>query len=82
MGSSLFSGMKAKPRGAWTIGDVESVCAQHGLRYTPPRGGGSHAKVQAPGSSITLTIPARRAIKPVYIRALVGLIEAPRNEPG
>ena len=76
MGSSLFSGMKARPRGTWTIGDVETVCAQQGLRYYPPRGGGSHAKIQVPGDRMTLTVPARRTLKPVYIRAIVGLIEA------
>ena len=41
---------------------------------TPPRGG-SHYKVRDPAGGMTLTIPARRPIKPLYIRMLVALVD-------
>ena len=36
--------MRANPAANWRIGDIEAVCAEHGLRCSPPRGGGSHYK--------------------------------------
>ncbi|MBF0394394.1 MAG: type II toxin-antitoxin system HicA family toxin [Alphaproteobacteria bacterium] len=55
--------------------DVEAICGQYGLTITPPRGGGSHFKIRRPEAVAILTVPARRPILPVYIRALVALIE-------
>jgi hypothetical protein len=79
MGSaSTFDRMRRNPRDNWAIKDVERLCRENGLMCSPPRGGGSHYKVS--GHGITLTIPARRPIKPVYIRALVGLIIKIRDE--
>jgi hypothetical protein len=40
----------------------------------PPKGG-SHYKIVRPGHPVILTIPYKRPIKPVYIRALVRLID-------
>src|SRR5882762_9969913 len=56
----------------WTIADVERLGREVGLTVTPPRRG-SHYKVRDPGGGTTLTIPARRPIKAIYIRALVAL---------
>jgi hypothetical protein len=36
---------------------------------------GDHYKVRAPGIETVLTIPARRPIKPVYVRALAALVD-------
>jgi hypothetical protein len=44
------------------------------LTITSPRRG-SHYKVRDPRGGSTLTIPARRPIKAIYIRALVVLAE-------
>jgi len=71
----LFAAMKANPAGNWQIADVEVVCGLFGLIVTPPRGGGSHFKVRKAGHGAILTIPGRRPILPVYIRALMSLIE-------
>ncbi len=56
--------------------DVERLCAEHGIRCSAPRGGGSHYKVSHPSQKEILTIPYRRPIKVVYIRALVRLVAA------
>jgi hypothetical protein len=45
-----------------------------GLRRLPPAGGGSHWKVTAADEEAILTIPAKRPIKPVYIRKLLTMI--------
>jgi hypothetical protein len=67
--------MRANPRGDWTMTDVEVVCRVFGLSCDPPRGGGSHYKVNHPQLNGALTIPFKRPIKPVYIRRLVELID-------
>jgi len=71
-GGQTFERMRRNPKGDWNINDIQRVCRENGLACDPPRGGGSHYKIRARG--FMLTIPARRPIKPVYIRAFVGLI--------
>jgi hypothetical protein len=75
----LLTRMRANPRD-WAISHVERLCQIHGLRCTPPSGGGSHYTVRAPGMAIILTIPARRPIKPIYIRNLVRFVERWQEE--
>jgi len=84
----LLERMRANPRADWTIADVERLCRACGLTITSPRSG-SHYKIRDPqgGATLTiptrardtLTIPARRPIKPVYIRALVALADRFRD---
>ena len=74
--TDLLSRMRRNPVADWTIGDVEAVCREHGLRCSPPSGGGSHYKVSHPSVPEILTVPARRPIKPVYIRRLARLIDS------
>jgi len=61
-----------EPAGGLEIADIERLCRVYGLTITAPRHG-SHYKVRDPKGSTTLTIPARRPIKGVYIRAPVAL---------
>jgi hypothetical protein len=67
--------MRRNPAGDWGISDIEIVCQRYGLNCNPPRGGGSHYAVSHPKMLEKLTVPARRPIKPVYIRQLVAYIE-------
>ena len=71
----LISSMRQNPAGDWSIADVARVCERLGWHCLPPRGGGSHWKVAAPGLDAILTIPAKRPIKPVYIRRLIALMD-------
>jgi hypothetical protein len=73
--------MRANPQADWTIGDIERLCRAAGLTITAPRRG-SHYKVRDPQSGTTLTIPARRPIRAVYIRALVALVDRFREGKG
>ena len=73
-GDELLEQMRANPRD-WRISDIRRLCRAYGMRCTPPSGGGSHWTARAPGIETIVTIPARRPIKPVYIRQLVHLID-------
>jgi hypothetical protein len=70
--------MRANPQADWTIADIERFCRAYGLTMTPPRRG-SHFKVRDPKGGTTLTIPARRPVRAVYIRALVALADRFRD---
>lgn len=71
----LLAQMRQSPAGDWTIGDVQRVCHRLGWECLPPSGGGAHWKVTSPKIAAILTIPAKRPIKPVYIRRLLMMIE-------
>lgn len=71
----LLERMRRNPRSDWTISDVETLCAQHGIELIPPTSG-SHYKAKSPYLSGMQTIPARRPIKPPYIRSLVRMVDA------
>jgi predicted RNA binding protein YcfA (HicA-like mRNA interferase family) len=75
MASDLLERMRRNPAGDWRIRDVEAVCLEHGLQFRPGKGT-SHCHAKHPSAQEILTIPARRPIKPVYIRKLVRYIEA------
>ena len=74
MTSDLLDRMRRNPAADWTIADVETLCRQHGVMFRA--GKGSHCHARHPDAVEILTIPARRPIKPVYIRKLVHYIEA------
>jgi len=74
MPSDLLERMRRNPAADWRIQqDVESLCLEFGLSFR--FGKGSHANLHHPSAREILTIPARRPIKPVYIRKLVRYID-------
>jgi hypothetical protein len=72
--AKLINAMRNNPAGDWSIEDIKRVCGQIGWRCLPPSGG-SHWKIVIPGREAILTIPARRPIKPIYVRQLVAMID-------
>ncbi|MGI9170803.1 MAG: hypothetical protein ACR2FH_11635 [Caulobacteraceae bacterium] len=66
--------MRRNPAGDWQIDDVAVVCRTFGLDCVAPTRG-SHHRIAHPEATAILTIPARRPIKPMYIRALVAYID-------
>jgi predicted RNA binding protein YcfA (HicA-like mRNA interferase family) len=74
----LLDAMRLNPAGDWTMADVQRVCFQLGWQCLAPSGG-SHWKVTAPGSATILTVPAKRPIKPVYIRKLITMVDEVSN---
>ena len=65
--------MHANPRG-WTMGDIEKLCRAHGLECLAPKRG-SHFKVAHPDLPQILIVPFNRPIKPVYVTALIAMID-------
>lgn len=63
--------MKANPLD-WRIESLKSVSDAFGLVYRQP--GGSHVIIRHPNGAM-LSVPARRPIKPVYVRKFVRLVE-------
>ena len=74
--SNRLEQMRASPSNDWRIRDVETLCLEHGLTCSPPRGGGSHYKVGHPMIADILSIPFARPIKSVYIRKHVQMVDA------
>lgn len=74
--SSKMLGKMAAAAKDWQIADVETLCKQVGLKCMPPRGGGSHYRVWSDEIAGILTVPAKRPIKPPYIKTLVSLARA------
>ena len=72
----LLDKMRNNPRGDWTMKEIRTI-ARHidGMTVTPPSGG-SHYGVSHPGRREILTIPAKRPIKPVYIKAFVDMTDS------
>ena len=77
----LLEKMRRNPAGDWSIDDVRKLCNGLGWQCFPPTGGGSHWKVVVPGSEAILTIPAKRPIKPVYIRKLMEYMKGSADGP-
>jgi predicted RNA binding protein YcfA (HicA-like mRNA interferase family) len=68
----LLERMRDNPRD-WRIEDLESLGRRHGITVRRPPG--SHVVFQHPDSALTVTVPAGRPIKPVYIRKFLELVD-------
>ena len=73
MSDDLLDRMRRNPADDWTIADVERLCRRYGIACKSPAAG-SHFKISHDRVADILTIPARRPIKPKYIRLLVKLV--------
>lgn len=71
----LLEQMRRNPRADWTIDHVGKLCAEHHIELMAPTRG-DHFKAVSALIDGHLTIPAKRPIKPVYIRLLVSMIDA------
>lgn len=71
----LLERMRDNPRADWSIKDVEKLCNEVGLTLAPPSRG-SHYRVFSEHLRDPLVIPARRPIKPPYVRLLVSHADA------
>jgi predicted RNA binding protein YcfA (HicA-like mRNA interferase family) len=69
----LLAAMRRNPRADWRIEQLKAIADRYGISYRQP--GGSHVTFRSPGGD-KLTIPARRPIKPVYIRQFLAMLEA------
>ena len=69
----LLAAMRANQRG-WAMVDIERVCRANGLEVLSPKRG-SHYKIGCRQIPRVLIVPYNRPIKPVYVTALLELID-------
>jgi len=69
--TKLFEAMQANPKD-WRIEQMQTVARQHGVIWRQE--GTSHCYFERK-DGVTLSVPARRPIKPVYVRKFVDLIK-------
>jgi hypothetical protein len=67
--------MRANPRDR-RIATLEAVARAY--RVNTRKSGGSHVVFEHPAVAEAVSVPARRPIKPVYVRRFVQLIDAVR----
>ena len=68
--------MKGNPQGDWTIEDLKSLAQYHEMKFRQP--GTSHvtfSTTQGP----SLTVPAHKPIKAIYVKRFIELIETIRQ---
>lgn len=75
-GDKTLAAMRVNPRD-WRIVSLESVAAATGVNVRKP--GGSHVIFEHPLVAEALSIPARRPIKPVYVKRFVRFIDQVRG---
>lgn len=69
--TKLLVAMRRNPRD-WQLGQLQSLARQHGLDWR--HDGGSHC-IFIRQDGRTLPVPARRPIKPIYIKKFLELID-------
>jgi len=70
--AKILESMRINPRGDWRIEQLQIVARQHGVDWRHE--GTSHCYFRR-SDGVTLSVPAHRPIKPVYVRLFVELIK-------
>ena len=60
----------------WRIEDLQLVADGNHVAWRRPGRGGSHVIFSAPGVREIVSVPAKRPIKPIYIKLFLALIDA------
>ncbi len=60
----------------WRIGELEAIADEKGLSCRRPGHGGSHEIFSISGVREIVSVPAKRPIKPVYIKTFLALIDS------
>lgn len=71
-GTKKLESMRRNPKSDWTIDDLKSVARKFNVTFR--QGATSHVVFSHPVAG-KLTVPARKPIKPIYVREFVGLID-------
>jgi hypothetical protein len=74
--TKILGRMRNNPSG-WRIEDLKIVAARFKIEYRQP--GTSHVTFRHP-SGAKLTVPARKPIKPVYVKKFLELIDEVTHE--
>ena len=65
-----------RTQNGWRIDELQSVAEENGVGWRKPGHGGSHVIFSASGVREIVSVPAKRPIKPVYIRQFLALIDS------
>ena len=60
----------------WRIDELQAVADGNGVEWRRPGHGGNHVIFSASGMREIVSVPAKRPIKPVYIRQFLALIDS------
>ena len=71
-----------KNRTGRRIEELQTVAEDNLVEWRRPGRGGSHVIFSAPGVREIVSVPAKRPIKPVYIKQFVALVDAAREVRG
>jgi hypothetical protein len=63
-------------QGGWRIDELRAVANENDVEWRKPGHGGSHVIFSASGVREIVSVPAKRPIKPVYIRQFLALIDS------
>jgi hypothetical protein len=74
--AKILGRMRNNPMG-WRIEDLKTVAARFKVEYRQP--GTSHVTFRHP-SGAKLTVPARKPIKPVYVKKFIEMIDEVPHE--
>jgi hypothetical protein len=77
-GGKMLQKMRTNPMG-WRIEELLRVAEENSVEWRRPGRGGSHVIFSATGVREIVSVPAKRPIKPVYIKQFVALIDAARG---
>lgn len=76
MGAGKTRQKMRKSQVGWRVDELQVVAEANRLEWRRPGRGGSHVIFGAPGVREIASVPARRPIKPVYIKQFLALIDA------
>ena len=65
-----------KNQAGWRIEELIAVAEENFVDWRRPGRGGSHVIFSAPGVREIVSVPAKRPIKPVYIKHFLALIDS------
>jgi hypothetical protein len=70
--------MRTNPSG-WRIEDLLKVADENGVEWRRPGRGGSHVIFSAAGVREIVSVPAKRPIKPIYVKHFLMLIDTAKE---
>ena len=68
-----------KNHSGWRIEELQAIAEKHCIEWLKPGSGGSHIIFSSPGARAIVSVPAKRPIKPVYVKQFLALIDAARG---
>ena len=66
----------------WRIEELQTIAGGNGVDWRRPGRGGSHVIFSVAGVREIVSVPAKRPIKPVYIKQFLALVDAAAEVKG